>query len=95
LKNTQKETLDEDFTDVESNGKYGFIDKTGIEVIPCIYDKVKTFYDGLVRVKLNEKWGFIDKTGAEVIPIKYDHAEEFYEDFALVKFNDKVVIKKT
>ena len=75
---------------VSLNGKYGFIDKTGKEVIPIKYDDAaESFSEGLAEVKLNDKWGFIDKTGKEVIPIKYDNAYSFSEGLAKVKLNDK------
>ena len=53
---------------VKLNGKCGFIDKSGKEIIPCIYDVAYEFSDGLVGVELNGKWGFIDKSGKEIIP---------------------------
>src|SRR5215470_6777971 len=67
------------FTDglarVNLNGKYGFIDKSGTEVIPLKYDNASIFFhDELVPVKLDGKYGFIDISGAEVIPCKYDYA---------------------
>ena len=58
---------------VELNGKCGFVDKSGKEVIPCVYDFAWGFSDGLARVWLNGKWGFIDKNGKEVIPCVYDN----------------------
>ena len=73
---------------VKLNGKYGFIDKTGKEVIPFQYDEATYFYDGLalvkegtIRDKKNNvtqygKYGFIDKTNKVVIPIKYEGASE-------------------
>jgi hypothetical protein len=33
--------------------KYGFIDKKGNQVIPCIYDSVYSFDDGITRVQQN------------------------------------------
>jgi hypothetical protein len=33
----------EGFAAVKLNNKWGFIDKTGKAVIPCIYDEVKDF----------------------------------------------------
>jgi len=74
---------------VEYRRKYGFIDKTGKEVIPIKYDDAHSFSEGLAKVKLNDKYGFIDKTGKEVIPIKYDYAEGFSEGLAQVKLNNK------
>ena len=80
-------------------GKWGFIDKTGKEVIPCQYDDpnivslvntwdVPRFSEGLAAVYVGEypdgKWGFIDKTGKEVIPPKYDLAGKFSDGLAMV-----------
>ena len=61
---------------IELNGKYGFLDKTGKEVVPCKYDDIGGFSEGLVRVCINGKWGVINKTGKVVIPIKYDKMED-------------------
>ncbi|MDR1170352.1 MAG: WG repeat-containing protein [Prevotellaceae bacterium] len=72
-----------------SNGKYSFIDTTGREVVPCKYDYVWHFNEGLAAVKLNGKYGYIDRTGKEVIPLKYDYAYSFDEGLAKVKLNGK------
>ena len=53
-------------------GKWGFIDKKGIVVIPCIFDSAGDFSEGFAGIKCNEKWGFVDNTGREVIPCTYD-----------------------
>jgi hypothetical protein len=46
------------------NGKYGFIDKTGKEIIPCKYDGVLySLSNGLFCVILDGREFFIDKTG--------------------------------
>ena len=74
---------------VELNDKFGFIDKTGREVIPLIYDNAYSFSNGLAIVALNGKYGFIDETGREVIPFKYDGAKAFSEGFARVLLNNK------
>jgi len=47
------------------NGKYGYVDKTGKEVIPLKYDYADSFREGLARAKLNGKWGYIDRWGRE------------------------------
>ena len=49
-------------------GKWGYIDKTGREVIPCKYDSAVNFREGLAIVYKSGKWGFIDKTGRKVAP---------------------------
>ncbi|MBR7033409.1 MAG: WG repeat-containing protein [Clostridia bacterium] len=55
-------------------GLWGFIDKTGELVIPCLYDDVGLFNDGLATVILNGKHGFINTSGGTVIPFEYDEA---------------------
>ena len=68
-----------------SNGKWGFIDKSGTEVIPFKYDIIiSTFDDGFAVVKLNGKRGFIDKKDNF-----YDNALSFCEGLAAVKLNGK------
>ena len=68
---------------------YGCIDKTGKEVIPCKYDEIGGFLEGLAYVHLDDKWGFIDKSGKEVIPCRYDGAYNFCEGLAKVELDGK------
>ena len=60
---------------VELDYKWGVIDKSGKEVIPCKYDFIYDFCEGLAKVRLDGKYGYIDKSGKEVIPCKYDGAK--------------------
>ena len=53
------------FASVRLNGKWGFIDKTGKEVIPLIYEEVSDFLNGLAKVRLNGRSFSIDTTGEE------------------------------
>ena len=46
---------------VSVNGKGGFIDKSGKEVVPLKYEDGRSFKEGLAAVKLNGKWGFISR----------------------------------
>ena len=69
------EGFDEGLANVELDGKYGFIDKSCKEVIPCKYDTVRYrlresgyFSEGLAEVKLDDfHWAWIDKKGKEVV----------------------------
>jgi len=74
-------------------GKYGFIDKTGKEIIPLIYNDADSFSEGLARVRIGDdktgKHGFIDNLGKIVIPIKYDDASRFSEGVAAVKLGGR------
>ncbi len=73
----------------ESIFHYGFIDNTGKEVIPCIYEDLNYFSEGLAAVKNEKKkgglFGFVDKTGKEIIPFIYDRADPFDNGLATVK----------
>ena len=60
-------------------GKWGYIDKSGKEVIECQFYVANTFSEnGLAVVKKNtskregDKWGVIDAKGKEIIPCIYD-----------------------
>lgn len=62
---------------VMRNGKCGYIDISGNEVIPCIYEKARLFNNGVAPVK-NDKWVFIDKLGNVVskeLERDYDEVE--------------------
>lgn len=51
---------------VRRNDKYGFIDASGYEVVPCEYDAVGIFIGGKSEVKKEGKKFYIDKTGQKV-----------------------------
>jgi len=68
---------------------YGYIDKSGKEVIPCIYNEAGNFSEGLAPVSYEGKTGYINKSGKEIVPFKYDEAEEFVEELAAVCLNGK------
>ena len=78
---------------VKLNGKWGFVNTQGKEVIPLMYDNVDFFSEGLSRVSLGDdetgKWGFVNTQGKEVIPLKYDYAWSFHEGLAIVKLSGK------
>jgi hypothetical protein len=81
---------------VKLDGKWGFIDKTGQEIVPPKYDYVWYYSEGLATVSIGEfkesyygKIGFIDKTGKEIVPLKYDQALWFSEGLAAVKLDGK------
>ncbi|MDR7870803.1 MAG: WG repeat-containing protein [Tissierellaceae bacterium] len=70
------------------NGKWGFIDENGEEVIPCIYDFALDFSEGLARVKRGGKAGYIDKNGEVVIPFVFNDGGSFIEGLAPVTNED-------
>ncbi|MFA5404029.1 MAG: WG repeat-containing protein, partial [Ignavibacteria bacterium] len=73
----------------KSDGKWGFKNFEGNEIIKPKYENVSFFFNGLARVKLNNMYGFIDQSGKIVIPIIYEKATFFPGDYAWVKLNNK------
>lgn len=66
--------------------RYGYINKTGAEVISCIYHNADNFNNGLAKVMKYSVWGFINKLGIEVIPLKYTSVlRDFMEGLAYVR----------
>lgn len=57
---------------IKRNGKYGFININGVEVIPCMYDDAKDYMYGYAKVKRNGKWGCVSELCIEVVPCIYD-----------------------
>lgn len=52
--------------EVKRNGKYGYVDSSGQEKIPCIYDNVDIFNNGKLKVTLNGREFYIDANGNEI-----------------------------
>jgi hypothetical protein len=75
------------------NGKFGFIDKAGIEAITPQYDIAIPFHEGRALVEVNNKWGFIDKTGKYIIePVLDKFAQRpamFIDGYAVVGYQHK------
>lgn len=69
-----------------SYGLFGALDKSGREVIPCIYKKLERIQDGLIAVKgRNDLYGIIDMENNEIVPCKYKSIGEFSEGLARVE----------
>jgi len=76
---------------VKINGKWGFINHNGVEIIPPVkYEKAGSFSEGLCMICQNGKWGFIDKKGEEIIPpVKFERVGKFSEGLAMAYENNK------
>lgn len=66
---------------VSLNERYGYIDKTGKEMIPVVYEdiRLKYSYTGAF-VKKNGKWGFLNWQGNIVLPFQYDILSSTHEN---------------
>ena len=103
MKNTQGETL---FTfsgsisdyspevglfSLWQDDKNGFVDATGKEVVPLVYDEVEGFSEGLAAVRVGDKWGYVNAQSEVVIAPQFSGNMEvdgkiggFYQGSALV-----------
>lgn len=75
------------FVYAKKNDKWGFINKKNELVIPFIYDKVRSFSEGLAQVTKNGKSGYINKRNEVVIPLKLEPIwqGEFHKNRAVFK----------
>ena len=70
--------------------KFGFLDKSGNEIILPIFESADNFYEELAKVSKDEKtFGFINKNGSFTIPPIYDDADNFEDGLAAVKKGGK------
>ena len=82
--------LKEGFRPVTKNGKVGFLNDDGIEIIPLKYNQDLTLVNssfienGILIVYLNGKYGFIDANGKQLKPFEYDAIPYFKHGIAIV-----------
>lgn len=74
---------------VNKNGKFGFEDRFGNEVIACVYDETFNFKEEICCVMQDEKYGYIDREGHVIIPLDYDLGASFSEGYACVFLGEK------
>ena len=72
-----------------ANGKWGFINETGEEIVAYKFDGAKDFKEGIAVVRMGNGYGFINTKGKIVIPFKYEQAESFQYGLAIVTQNAK------
>jgi hypothetical protein len=74
---------------VKENGKYGLKDIFDEQVLPCEWDHISEFHEGLaVIVDENKGCGYIDIRGDIVIPCIWDLALDFEGGYAVVSNNE-------
>lgn len=70
---------------VLQNGRWGFIDRTGLVVIYPRYSKVGVFSEGLCPVLHEGKWGYISEASGEMtISAQFSGTKPFFEGRAFV-----------
>ena len=76
-------------------GKWGFIDKTGKEVIKLKYENVQSFKDGIAWVEYKGDWGLIDPTEKVLLPFCYNQVISLGEGLYKVKYNYEELKKES
>lgn len=65
-------------------GKEGFINTSGQIIVPCSYDKVHPFSEGLASASIGGSYGFVSTEAFVIIPMEFDEAGSFSEGLAPV-----------
>lgn len=75
----------DDFAVVELDGKYGYINHKGDEVIKLTYDAATIFENGVAAVQKEGKWGAIEKNEKILIPFKYTYLSRFSNGYSVAQ----------
>ena len=81
--------FNEGFARVQKDGKWGYINTKGEQIVECKFDGARGFNEGFARVQKDGKWGYINTKGEQIVECKFDDAYDFNEGFARVKKDGK------
>lgn len=81
--------VNKDLTLYDFGGKYCKVNSNGEFIVPCIYNSISLFEEGLAVVGLDNKFGYVDTKGKEAIALIFDSAQNFSEGLAAVSFRQK------
>ena len=60
-------SFNEGFASVKKDGKWGYINTKGEQIVECKFDYAHNFHEGFARVKKDGKYGYINTKGYSVI----------------------------
>ena len=81
--------FNEGFAWVKKDGKWGYINTKGEQIVECKFDDAYYFNEGFAWVKEYGKWGYINTKGEQIIECKFDDAWGFKEGFDRVQKDGK------
>jgi len=74
---------------IRSNDNWGYMDRTGTQIIAPQFVKCRDFQNGLAAVLKNDKWGYVNQSGTQVIEPQFAKCKDFNDGLAAVFQNDK------
>ena len=74
---------------VKKDGKLGYINTKGEQIVECKFDYADDFNEGLAMVEKDGKRGYINTKGEQIIECKFDFAWSFNEGLAAVQKDGK------
>ena len=72
---------------VKKDGKIGYVNEKGVEIIKLQYSDGLTFRDGYTAVKQGDKWLYLDSTGKVITEPIFEDAGSFNNGLAPVSKN--------
>ena len=79
----------EGFATVQKDGKFGYINTKGEQIVECKFDYAMDFKEGFAIVQKDDKYGYINTKGEQIVECKFDSVGNFSEGFAIVEKDDK------
>jgi hypothetical protein len=80
----------EGFRAVCFEGKWGFVNAEGEEIVCPLYDTVLPFSNGVAGVRYSGRWGYVDSLGQLIIPFRFSLAHSFSDEHAIVRYHESV-----
>jgi hypothetical protein len=77
---------------VTKNNKQGIASLSGEIIIPCEYELIGNYYNGLANACKDGKWGFIDSVGNHIVPFVFENVYAFYEKTFWAKIDNSWVL---
>jgi hypothetical protein len=74
---------------ISIDGKWGYMDSTGLLFIPPRYDDAREYVNGYAGVQSNGFWGLIDQSGSSVLPCRFQNVGAYAENSIPVQTEGK------
>ena len=71
---------------VQKDGRWGYLDRKGREIIRPQFESAWPFHEGLAAVRMNGRWGYINRRGNLVIRYKFSKPGNFSNGRAKVTY---------